>query len=39
VTSFSAALTPKIGVSPLFLEYILEVDGETVGPIRTYFTF
>lgn len=39
VTSFTATLSPKIGVSPLFLDYSFAVEGEVVGLIRTYFTF
>ncbi|MFM2381986.1 MAG: hypothetical protein RLZZ76_753 [Candidatus Parcubacteria bacterium] len=39
VSAFSATHTAPTSLSPRFLEYSFVIDGEVVGPIRTYFTF
>ncbi len=39
ITSLSARHEAPSGGSPRFLEYSFVVDGETVGPVRMYFTF
>ena len=39
VILFSATHTAPVGTSPRFLDYSFVVEGETIGPIRMYFTF